>query len=119
LSAESTALLLDLLTRTVPAAHRIKGQLPAGTPVWHRPGTSGTYQDLTPATNDVGLVELPDGTHLALAVFVRNSRAPLEVREGAIAGAARAAYDAWTQRRARRDFSARTTWSDSKPWPTR
>jgi beta-lactamase class A len=119
LGKTSTSLLLDLLKRTVPAAHRIKGGLPSGTPVYHRPGTSGTYEGLTPATNDVGIVELPDGTHLALAIFVRNSSRPGEVREAAIAGAARAAYEAWTQPRERRDFSARTTWSDSKPWPTR
>ncbi|MGE5244536.1 MAG: class A beta-lactamase [Betaproteobacteria bacterium] len=119
LGKDSTLLLLDMLKRTLPAAHRIKGGLPSGTLVYHRPGTSGTYEGLTPATNDVGIVELPDGTHVALAIFVRNSARSGEVREGAIARAARAAYDAWSQPRERRDFSARTTWSDSKPWPTR
>ena len=38
---------------------------PAGAVVAHKTGTSGTYGGLTRATNDVGLITLPNGRHLA------------------------------------------------------
>jgi beta-lactamase class A len=53
---------------------------------------------MTSATNDVGLIILPDGRHLAIAVFVSDSIADESVREGAIAKIARAAWDCWTGR---------------------
>ncbi|MDT5122429.1 MAG: beta-lactamase class [Acidobacteriota bacterium] len=93
LSAESRALLMQLMTETNTGPHRIKGNLPAGTIVAHKTGTSGTSNGLARATNDVGLITLPDGRHLAVAVFVSDSKATEEVREGIIAQIARAAYD--------------------------
>ena len=69
--------------------------LPAGTVVAHKTGTSGTTDGITAATNDVGLVTLPDGRHLAVAVFVADARGDELAREGAIASLARAAWDAW------------------------
>jgi beta-lactamase class A len=88
-------LLLADLTDSVPGPHRIKGQLPAGTPVAHKTGTDGTRNGLTRATNDIGIVTLPGGRRLAIAVFVKDSTADEAARERAIASAARAAYDAW------------------------
>ena len=49
------------------------------------PGTS---------TNDVGLVTLPDGGHLAVAVLLSGSKLALEEQEKLIAEVARAAYEA-------------------------
>ena len=46
------------------------------------------------ATNDIGLIELPDGRRLALAVFVTDSQADDTTREAAIARIAKAAYSA-------------------------
>jgi beta-lactamase class A len=97
LSAPSRTFLLELMTQTAIGAHRIKGLLPSGTVVAHKTGTSGTNRGLTRATNDVGLITLPDGRHLAVAVFVSDSTANDEVREGVIAKIARAAWD-WSQR---------------------
>ena len=94
-SPASRDLLLKDLADSVPGAHRIKGQLPAGTPVAHKTGTDGTRNGLTRATNDIGLVTLPDGRHLAIAIFVKDSTADEATRERAIAAAARAAYEAW------------------------
>jgi beta-lactamase class A len=93
LSAESRTLLLQFMTETGTGPHRLKGQLPAGTIVAHKTGTSNTVDGLTRATNDVGLITLPDGRHLAIAVFVSDSKAPEDTREGVIARIARAAYD--------------------------
>jgi len=98
LSPRSRTLLLDWMTGSSPGPKRIKGLLPPGTEVAHKTGTSGTSPDgLTRATNDVGLVTLPDGNHLAIAVFVSDSRASTEIREEVIAKIARAAWD-WSSR---------------------
>jgi beta-lactamase class A len=95
LSPASQRLLLDWMTASIPGAHRIKGLLPDGTPVAHKTGSSGSSNGLARATNDIGLVTLPDGSHLAIAIFVSDSRASEEVREGVIARIARAAWDCW------------------------
>jgi beta-lactamase class A len=94
-SADARALLLQDLTDSVPGPKRIKGELPPGTPVAHKTGTDATRNGLTRATNDIGIVTLPGGRHLALAVFVKDSTADETTRERTIAAAARAAYDAW------------------------
>lgn len=93
LSAQSHALLLQLMTESVTGPHRIKGLLPAGTVVAHKTGTSGTVGGLARATNDVGIITLPDGRHLIVAVFVSDSRADEATRELVIAKIARAAWD--------------------------
>src|SRR5262249_17941425 len=88
LSASSAALLASLMTRTQPGARRLKGNLPPGTPVAHRTGTSGPSRRLrgrSEATNDVGLVTLPDRTHVAIAVFVHDSPGDDAMRERTIA----------------------------------
>jgi beta-lactamase class A len=93
LSADSRALLLQFMTESTPGPKRIKGRLPVGTVVAHKTGTSGTENGMTAATNDVGLVTLPDGRHLAVAVFVSDSPAGVVVREDVIAQIAQAAWD--------------------------
>ncbi len=86
-------LLLDWMTETDTGPRRIKGLLPSGTAVAHKTGTSGTADGLTRATNDIGIITLSDGGHLAVAVFVSDSTATEDAREGAIAKIARAAFD--------------------------
>jgi beta-lactamase class A len=93
LSSQSDTLLLKFMTESTPGPKRIKGLLPAGTVVAHKTGTSGTDAGLTYATNDIGIVTLPDGRHLAIAVFVSDSHADTETREAVIAKIARAAWD--------------------------
>jgi beta-lactamase class A len=93
LSVGSRRLLLEWMTRAQSGVRRIRGLLPAGTAVADKTGTSGTSEGLTRATNDIGLITLPDGRHLAIAVFVSDSAAPRSVREGVIAKIARAAWD--------------------------
>jgi len=93
LTPEHAALLLGWMRETPRANHRIGGQLPAGTVVMHKPGTSDTANGLTPATNDIGLIVLPDGRRLAIAIFVTDSTAGDSERDSVIARIARAAYD--------------------------
>jgi len=93
LSQKSRTLLLQDMTDSTPGAARLKGALPPGTPVAHKTGTSGTEKGVTAATNDIGVITLPDGRHLAIAVFVADAKADQATREGVIARIARAAWD--------------------------
>jgi beta-lactamase class A len=93
LSEESRKLLLELMTVTPTGQKRLKGLLPAGTIVAHKTGTSGNLKGVNAATNDIGLITLPNGRHLAIAVFVSDSTADAAVREEVIAKIARAVWD--------------------------
>jgi beta-lactamase class A len=95
LSESSQALLLKFMAESTPGAKRLKGQLPAGTIVAHKTGTSGTQNGITAATNDIGIITLPNGKHLAIAVFVSDSPADETAREEVIAKIAKAAWDAY------------------------
>ena len=89
----SAKYLEDLLLHVATGAKRIKGALPPGTPVAHKSGSSRTQDGKTDATNDVGLMSLPNGNRIAIAVFVHDSPADERTREETIAKLARAAYD--------------------------
>lgn len=94
LSESSQALLLKYMTESIPGAKRLKGLLPTGTIIAHKTGTSGTENGITAATNDIGIITLPSGRHLAIAVFVSDSPADEATRESVIAKIARTIYDA-------------------------
>ncbi len=93
LSETSFGLLLKLMTESNTGPKRLKGLLPAGTVVAHKTGTSGTQNGISAATNDIGIITLPDGRHLAIAVFVSDSPADEATREGVIAKIAKAVWD--------------------------
>jgi beta-lactamase class A len=95
LSAKSRALILEDMRKSQTGISRIRALLPAGTVVADKTGTSGTQNGVTAATNDIALVDLPDGRHLALAIFVSDSTASEKTREAVIAKIARAAWDEW------------------------
>jgi beta-lactamase class A len=96
LSESSQALLLQLMTETPTGLNRLKGRLPEGTVVAHKTGTSRTVDGITAATNDVGLVTLPNGHHMAIAVFVSDSTANDATREDVIARIAKLLWDEWS-----------------------
>jgi beta-lactamase class A len=94
MSKPNTDFLYKLMTETTTGPNRIKGMLPAGTVVAHKTGSSGTNAEgLTPATNDVGIITLPNGKHLAISVFVCNSTDDTATRDAIIAKVSKAAYD--------------------------
>jgi len=95
LSDTSRALLLRFLTEGTRGAGRNRGDLPPGTVVAHKPGSSGTENGVAAATNDIGIVTLPDGRHLAIAVFLTDARADAPARDRTIARVARAAWETW------------------------
>lgn len=98
LSKSSRALLLHWMTETETGLKRLKGNLPPGTVVAHKTGTSNTVNGVTAATNDVGLITLPNGNHLAIAVFVMDSPLSQDTRERAIAAFARLAWNHFTSK---------------------
>ena len=94
LSQNSHTYLWQMLQETITGPKQIKGLLPVGTIVAHKTGRSSTNeQGITAATNDVGVINLPNGRHLAIAVFISNSPTDLAMRESIIARIAKAAYD--------------------------
>lgn len=96
LSAESRALLFKLLIESPTGPKRLKGLLPKGTVVAHKTGTGGANASgITSATNDIGIITLPNGRHVAIAVFVSDSPADDATREGVIAKVAKAVWDKW------------------------
>jgi len=101
LSPASTAFVIDTMARATTGPGRLKGLLPAGTVVAHKTGTGGDTAGVNCCTNDAGIVTLPGGEHLAIAVFVRSSGRPTAARERAIARIAEAAYRHWAPPKAR------------------
>lgn len=86
LSPNSTRYLFDVMARCVTGQRRIKGLLPVGTPVAHKTGT------LAGVSDDVGIISLPNGHRLALAIFAKGMRSEWE-RDRSIAQLARLLYD--------------------------
>ncbi|AFD05704.1 class A beta-lactamase, subclass A2 [Solitalea canadensis] len=94
LSEKSKQLLWDMMVDSPTGAKRIKALLPEGTVVAHKTGTSDTNKEgVTGAINDVGIIVLPNKHHLAITVFVANSKASTGIMEETIAKIAKAAYD--------------------------
>jgi beta-lactamase class A len=93
LSESAQGLLLKYMTGSTPGAKRLKGLLPPGTVVAHKTGTSGAEKGITAATNDIGIITLPNNRHLAIAVFVADSRETEATREEVIAKIAKVLWD--------------------------
>ncbi|HOX82140.1 MAG TPA: class A beta-lactamase [Chryseolinea sp.] len=96
LSEKSRSLLLEDMVQSLPGQKRIKGLLPSGTVVAHKTGTAATINGLTRATNDSGIITLPNGKHLAITVFISDSHASHAERELTIATISKAAFDYWS-----------------------
>lgn len=83
---------------TSTGPNRLKGQLPEGTVVAHKTGTSGTHEEtgISGAINDIGIVFLPNNQYFIISVFVTNSKENAETNDKIIADIAKAAYDFYT-----------------------
>ena len=87
-------LLLDLdITTTGPK--RLRAGLPPKLRLAHKTGTSGTIDGVADATNDAGLVTLPDGRRVVVVAFLAASHAEEAAREATLASVARAVADAY------------------------
>ena len=93
LSPAATDFLVQTLTASKTGPKRLRAGLPRGTRLAHKTGTSGERGGQAAATNDIGLITLPDGRRLAVAVFVTDARANEATRDHVVARIARAVYD--------------------------
>jgi len=93
LAKSSRDLLFEFMMESTRLPGRIKGLLPARTEVAHKPGSSGTTNGVTAATNDIGIISLPDGRKILIVVFVSDSKADDATRDAVIARIARRAWD--------------------------
>ena len=93
LTREHTDFLVACMTPS-DRTNRLEADLPIGVRVAHKSGTSDVDDGLAHATNDIGLILLPDGRRIAIAVFVTDSIADEAIREKVIARIGRAVYDA-------------------------
>jgi len=91
LSAKSSQHLFDVMTQTVTFPGRLKAGFPAGWTLAHKTGTSGSWNGVTAATNDVGIAKGPKGIQLSIVVFIADSRASAEDRDALTAKLATAA----------------------------
>jgi beta-lactamase class A/beta-lactamase class A VEB len=99
LSTKSHDFIWNVMKKTETGKDRLKGQLPKGTVVAHKTGWSGMNKaGITAATNNIGIVFLPNGQHFYISVFVANSKEDMKTNEKIIADIAKAAWDYFTAR---------------------
>ncbi|MFC3101335.1 serine hydrolase [Altererythrobacter lauratis] len=89
LSQASSDLIIRTMERTRTGANRIRGQMPSDVLVMHKTGT------LHNTSSDVGLLTLPDGRTIALAVYV-TGQGDGPTRDRRIAAIARAVVDGFS-----------------------
>lgn len=80
---------------------RLKGKLPPTVKVAHRSGTSFTNDaGMTGAINSFGIIELPGGKRIVIAVLIRDTYESFDDTETIIADIAKATYDFYRQQQA-------------------
>lgn len=93
LSKKSLDYLYEIMVKTETGQKRIKGLLPKNIVVSHKTGTSGTQNGISAATNDFGIIVLPNGKRIYITVMVSDSKENAETNELIIAKIARMAFD--------------------------
>lgn len=80
LSAASTALMLDTLSRTQSGPQRLRAGVPAGWRVAHKTGTGQEFNGVSTGYNDIAILTAPDGTRYAVAVMLASTTASVPDR---------------------------------------
>lgn len=94
LSPISTKRLMGHMAACKTGNHRLRGDLPQEVVFAHRTGTSDTTDGITAATNDVGILTLPQGKGvILLAAFLRHARGTMAEREAILAKIGLAVYE--------------------------
>ncbi|MEZ5026251.1 MAG: class A beta-lactamase, subclass A2 [Chitinophagales bacterium] len=94
----NTKFLYDVMVSTWTGKNRIVKLLPPNTEVAHKTGSSGkNNSNMYSAVNDAGIITLPNGKHLAIAIFVNDAYADFEILEETIAKIAKAIYDTYSK----------------------
>jgi len=99
LSKYSTDFLMETLLETNTGNTKLVAQLPKGTPVAHKTGSSGKDEKgLTIAENDIGIVTLPNGKKYAISVFVSDSMESEETNTKMIADISKIVFDYFSRK---------------------
>ena len=69
------------MTNSPTGQERLKAGLPKNWSIAHKTGTGPDVVGRGTATNDAGIATSPSGKHIAIAVFIAGSQAPLAERE--------------------------------------
>lgn len=94
LSEASHSFIWQTMKSTSTGINRLKGLLPQNVDVAHKTGSSGMNKDgITAATNDVGIIFLPNKRFFIISVFVTNSKESEATNEKIIAEIAKRTYD--------------------------
>ena len=97
-SRESTEFLNEVMENTITGVKRIKGFLPEGTKVAHKTGMGGHSETgVLGAVNDVGVVTLPNGEHVAIALFITNTKESVVKLETLMAEISKKVFDYYTR----------------------
>jgi len=97
LSKDSKTLMIKILEETSTAPKRLRGELPKGTIVAHKTGTSFTENKKTAATNDIGVITLANGQHIIVSVLVSDSYENEVANDKIIADIAKASFDYYSK----------------------
>lgn len=95
LSQKSYDFVWETMKTTQTGKNKLKGQLPEGTIVAHKTGWSGQNKStgITAASNDIGIVFLPDGSYFVISVFITTSKEDEETNEKIIADITKVAWE--------------------------
>lgn len=80
LSATSTRLMLDIMSRTSSGPNRLKAGVPDGWRFLHKTGTGQVLSPVSTGYNDIGIMTAPDGTRYAVAVMMGSTTASVPAR---------------------------------------
>jgi beta-lactamase class A len=90
LSPDSTKKMMEILLSTTTGTDRLKAGVPKGE-VYHKTGTGADVESRNSATNDIGIIQLPNGRRIAVAALMSGSELAPEERAKMIAEVGRIA----------------------------
>lgn len=93
ISESSRDFLFRIMYETSTGADRLISLLPPDVIVAHKTGTSGIVSGIQAATNDVGIIILPDDEYYTISVFVINSKENTSTNEKIIADISKTVWD--------------------------
>ena len=95
LSRASTDFMLGLMGEARTGSMRLRGGLTRGWTLAHKTGTGPDWRGASVGINDVGLLTAPDGHTYAVAVMIRQTKAPASARHRIMQSVTRAVAAQW------------------------
>lgn len=99
LPKNSTNFLLKTMLETTTGANKLVAQLPTGTPVAHKTGSSGkNTAGLTAAENDMGIITAANGQTYAISILISDSTETEVTNTKLIADISKLVFDHFTKK---------------------